>query len=85
MRFGEGEMALVPPMLLFNCQDDAGLAHLKVTVSALMSFSYDENYRFKACIANRLCGPGEKILADTMETCCAYAFASKAPSFCLGK
>ena len=50
-----------------------------------MSFSYDENYRFKACIANRLCGPGEKILADTMETCCAYAFASKAPSFCLGK
>jgi hypothetical protein len=31
---------------------------------------------------NRLCGPGEKIFADTMETCCAYAYASKTPSFC---
>jgi len=48
----------------------------------MKAFSYDENRAFRYCAEARLCGPGPDVLADTLATCCAFAYQRGRPGFC---
>lgn len=52
-------------------------------VGDMGAFSYDENHAFVRCVSDRICGPGADVLAETLATCCNYAYARARPDFCI--
>jgi hypothetical protein len=68
---------------LLNDSADANIVEQKPTQpAAIAAFAYDENRRFATCVGARLCGPDPDVLAETLGTCCDYAYAAARPDFC---
>ena len=52
------------------------------SIDEMNAFGYDENHRFSACVAARVCGPGATVVDETLGVCCDYAYLRARPRFC---
>jgi len=68
---------------LAACREDAGIAPgPTASIDEMNAFGYDENRRFSACVAVRVCGPGATVAGETLGVCCDYAYLGARPRFC---